>query len=592
MMGSLALFMGVLVAVHGAEGTGDLDQVVLQLKWRHQFQFAGYYAAVQQGYYREAGLSVLLLEAKPGVDSAEEVMRGKADFGVGTSELLLRRAKGEPVVLLATIFQHSPLVLLTRKSEQTADLQTLHDLPIMLEPQSAELLAYFKYEGIDPTKLQVVHHTFEVFDLIAGKVAAMSAYVTDEPFRMKQVGVDYMTFTPRAGGIDFYGDNLFTTEAQTRQYPERVRKFREASLRGWEYAMAHPEEIIDYIERNYQPKKKRAHLEFEAEQMRLLMHSGLIEVGHSNPGRWRHMANTYAEFGMMPMDFDLTGFLYDPNPRPDYRWAYWTLGIVTVVALIALGWILPLYRINQKLRAAKEAAETADQAKGRYLAFMTHELRTPLNGIIGVINLLRDSKLEAEQLHHVDLLDHAAQNQLRLINGVLDYAKLEADALELAQQPVDLRQLVEDLGELFRVVAKTKGIGVAVEFGAVPAVVITDAIRLRQILGNLLANAVKFTAQGEARLSVQAGGVLADGRVELRFIVSDTGIGMDAATLEKLFTPYMQGSPAVGREFGGTGLGLVIARRLARAMDGDITVESVAGEGSTFTVAVLAGRVD
>ena len=306
---AIVVCLGSVAVAKAEAGESGLESVVLQLKWRHQFQFAGYYAAVQQGYYREAGLDVLLVQAQPGVDSAEEVMQGRADFGVGTSELLLRRARGEPVVLLATIFQHSPLVLLARKEADIPDLQALHDQPIMLEPQSAELLAYFKYEGVDPEKLHLVHHNFEVLDLIAGKVAAMSAYVTDEPYRLKQAGMEYMIFTPRAGGIDFYGDNLFTTENQIRLHPERVRRFREASLRGWEYAMAHPEELIEYIQKQYQPKKSLGHLQFEAEQMKQLLHPGLIEIGHSNPGRWRHMANTYAEFGMMPKSFDLRGFL-------------------------------------------------------------------------------------------------------------------------------------------------------------------------------------------------------------------------------------------------------------------------------------------
>lgn len=563
--------------------------MVLQLKWRHQFQFAGYYAAVQQGYYREAGLNVLLVEANPGVDSADVVLRGKADFGVGTSELLLRRAQGDPVVLLATIFQHSPLVLLVRKTEETPDLQALHDLPIMLEPQSAELLAYFKYEGVDPEKLRIEHHTFEVYDLIAGKVAAMSAYLTDEPFRMKQAGVDYLIFTPRAGGIDFYGDNLFTTEAQIRQYPERVRKFREASLRGWEYAMDHPDEINDYIQWHHQPKKSRAHLDFEAEQMRQLLHPGLIEVGHSNPGRWRHMANTYAEFGMMPPDFDLTGFLYNPNPRPDYRWAYWSIGIISVVALVALGWVWPLYRINKKLRVAKETAEAADMAKGRYLAFMTHELRTPLSGIIGLIDLLRDSKLDADQRRSMDLLDHAAQTQLRLIDGVLDYAKLEAGRLELELAETDLSALIHELGNLFRVVAHRHGITLESEMKpGVPERVMIDPVRLRQILSNLLANAVKFTSTGGVRLTVENGGPTVAGGVHLVFTISDTGIGMDADTQARLFRPYVQGSVAVSRQFGGTGLGLHISRQLALMMGGDITVESTPGAGSTFTVRIVA----
>src|SRR5262249_7031250 len=130
----------------------------------------------------------------------------------GTSELLLLRSKGEPVVVLAAIFQHSPLVLLARKTDRIGDLQALHDQPVMIEPLSAELFAYFRNEGIDPAKLHIVPHSFDVNDLISGRVAAMSGYSTDEPFTLRQAGVDFLTFSPRAGGIDFYGDNLFTTE--------------------------------------------------------------------------------------------------------------------------------------------------------------------------------------------------------------------------------------------------------------------------------------------------------------------------------------------------------------------------------------------
>lgn len=586
---AIAICLGVAATVRADTSDEGLESVVLQLKWRHQFQFAGYYAAVQQGYYREAGLDVLILQAQPGMDSAEEVIRGKADFGVGTSELLLLRAKGKPVVVLATIFQHSPLVLLARKSPAIPDIQALHDQPIMLEPQSAELLAYFKYEGIDPDKLHIVHHTFESFDLIADKVAAMSAYVTDEPYRLKQAGVDYMIFTPRAGGIDFYGDNLFTTEDQIRLHPDRVRRFREASLRGWEYAMAHPAEIIEYIQKQYQPRMSLGHLQFEAEQMKQLLHPGLIEIGHSNPGRWRHMANTYAEFGMMPENFDLTGFLYDPNPTPDYRWAYWSIGIIGVIALAALGWLLPLQRLNRQLRAAKEAAEAADLAKTRYLAFMTHELRSPLNGIIGLIATMRDTSTEEGQRHDLDLMDHAAQTQLRLIDGVLDYAKLEAGKLDLDPVETNLTALIGELEALFAVVARQKGLSLIVELQPnLPRFLALDQMRVRQILSNLLANAVKFTASGEVRLKVTSLARPNTQKIELTFEVSDTGIGMDTGVKNRIFQSYAQADAATARRHGGTGLGLFIARKLANMMGGDIAVKSMPGQGSVFTVRIVA----
>ena len=143
-----------------------------------------------------------------------------------------------------------------------------------------------------------------------------------------------------------------------------MRAFREASLRGWEYAMAHPAEIIDLILRRYNTQgKSRAHLEFEADRTAELMHLGVIEAGHNNPGRWRHIADTYAELGMLPPDFSLSGFLYDPNPKPDYTWAYWTLGILSAIAVGALGWVLPLVRLNRRLaRSERQYRDLVEQA--------------------------------------------------------------------------------------------------------------------------------------------------------------------------------------------------------------------------------------
>lgn len=568
-----------------AADAGGLDHVTLQLKWKHQFQFAGYYAAISQGYYREAGLDVRLVEAQPDRDPVDRVLAGEADFGVGTSELLLLRGRGRPVVVLAAIFQHSPLVLLALHNAGGDDLQALAQHPIMIEPQSAELFAYFKYEGVNTGKLNLVHHTFGVADLLNGHVAAMSAYSTDEPFALKSAGIGYVTFTPRAGGIDFYGDNLFTTEAQISRHPDRVRKFREASLRGWDYALAHPPEIIALIREHYSQRKTVAHLTFEAEQTALLMHPGLIEVGHMNPGRWRHIADTYAEFGMLPRAFDLAGFLYDLNPQPDYRWAYWSIAVLGVVSLAALGWVLPLMRLNRQLRAAKEAAEAADMAKGRYLAFLAHEIRTPLNGIVGMVDLLKDEPPGTARREEVLMLDHPAQNLLQLVDNVLDQSKLGAGRLELEVQPVALTDFVAGLTGLYLPAARTKGLALRVELGAgVPAIIHTDAVRLRQILANLLSNALKFTATGGVELVVEP----VSGE-RLRFIVRDTGPGIPLEKRAQFFQPYLQADASIAWRFDGSGLGLSISRQLAQLLGGDITVGGTPGGGATFTLEIAAG---
>lgn len=327
-----------------------LDKVTLQLKWTHAFQFAGYYAAQEKGYYREAGLAVRIVEAAPGSDPVSNVLGGQAEYGVGTSSLLLLRNAGKPVVALGVIFQHSPYILLSR---QHGPIQSVHDLDgkrVMLEPQAEELLAYLKMEGIPLERVIRVEHSFDLQDLVTGKVDAISAYVINQPYYLDRAHYRYQTYSPRSAGIDFYGDNLFTTEQELKLHPERVKAFRAASLRGWQYAMSHPEEIADLIRAKYTQQHSRDYLLFQARQMLPLIRPELIEIGYMYPGRWRHIAETYVELGMLTKDFSLDGFLYEPNPQIDLSWLYRVLAgaLLLIVILIRFAWI------SKKLRLSEE----------------------------------------------------------------------------------------------------------------------------------------------------------------------------------------------------------------------------------------------
>lgn len=328
--------------------------VTLQLKWYHQFQFAGYYAALEQGYYREAGLDVTILEGDPERDPVTEVMSGRADFGIGASDLLLARASGKPVVALAVILQHSPLVLLARSGPRVISLQSLVGKEIRVVPHEYELNALFQSKGYTQSDFRLTPRTpHDIDDLVGGRVAAISAYSTDEPYFLDQRGADYHQISPRAAGIDFYGDTLFTDESHLKQSPEVVEAFRQASLRGWKYAMEHSREMAALIQARYAPAKQLDHLLFEARQMRVLMIPDVVEIGYMNEERWRHIATTYAELGMMTHDTPLAGFLYDPNPQRDVTWLY--LSTITGFGIALLVGAIGLYilHINRKLRASE-----------------------------------------------------------------------------------------------------------------------------------------------------------------------------------------------------------------------------------------------
>jgi diguanylate cyclase (GGDEF)-like protein len=313
--------------------------VTLQLNWKHQFQFAGYYAAIEKGYYREAGFEVRLVEAAEGVDPIDQVLAGHAQYGVGASELALRRGQGQPLVALAVVLQHSPLVLLARNDRA----QSVHELAgkrIMLVPHETELYAYLARESLPRSRIVEVPHSFNPGDLIKGRVDAVSGYSTDEPFLLRQAGLSYSAFSPRASGIDFYGDTLFTTEAQVRKSRARVDAFRLASLRGWRYAMDNSGEIADLIRSRHSTRHSREHLLFEAAELRRLMQPELVEIGHSNPGRWRHIANVYAEVGMLPQGREAVfdGLIFDPNPQTDLTWLYrgFAAAVIALLAIVAL----------------------------------------------------------------------------------------------------------------------------------------------------------------------------------------------------------------------------------------------------------------
>lgn len=236
-----------------------------------------------------------------------------------------------------------------------------------------------------------------------------------------------------------------------------------------------------------------------------------------------------------------------------------------------------------ELEASRDKANAASDAKSNFLAVISHELRTPMNGVLGAAQLMSATNLDGTQREYLSIIRNSGDSLLGLLTDILDLAKIEAGKMTFEVVDVDIAELARRGSAAFAAQAEAKGIRFVMECdGEVPTVVRGDSLRVGQVIQNLLSNAVKFTDEGEVRYTIR-GERLGERRCRLAFEVRDTGLGISAEDLERLFLPFTQVDSSSTRRFGGTGLGLTIARRIARVMSGDITVTSRPGEGSTFT---------
>jgi len=319
----LLVFSSILAAEETPPQQTKLETVNLQLKWFHQFQFAGYYAAKAKGYYQDAGLAVNFIERAPDINVVRQVVSGGAEYGIEDASLLVPYANGEPIKALAAIFQHSPFIFVSKQSSGIVSPYEMLDKRIMfgevdgVGADEAPLMALFVEYGVTKKLYTHIKPSFNFTDLAEDKIDVMSGYITNLPYYFQQQGIKINIINPLNYGIDFYGDLLFTSEKELKENPDRVSRFLEASLKGWQYALNNSEEIIQLINKSYSSKLDLDALRYEAKQIKRLILAESIPLGELKVERLRQVANIHTQLKLAPAlsDEALENFINSKIPK-------------------------------------------------------------------------------------------------------------------------------------------------------------------------------------------------------------------------------------------------------------------------------------
>jgi len=302
----------ILFTVLNAE---NIEKISLQLQWKHQFQFAGYYMAKEKGFFKEAGLEVEIKEFEKGINTTDEITFKRSDYAIGRASLVVDKSNGKDIVLLSSIFQSSPLVLLTTQVDKIDKIEDFKNKKIMLVNDSLRntaIKAMIVSQGITYEDVIKQKHSFNLDDLINNKTDLMTSYISNEPYMLKQRGYEYKVFAPKDYGYDFYSDLLFTSKEEVLNNPKRVKKFVSAVIKGWEYAFLNMEESVNIIYKKYNSQNKtKESLAYEAQALKELAKLNEYELGFIDKSKIKKMYAVYNLLGVVKNKIDIDSFVYD-----------------------------------------------------------------------------------------------------------------------------------------------------------------------------------------------------------------------------------------------------------------------------------------
>ena len=572
------------------------DKVKLFLKWKHQFQFAGYYAAKEKGFFKEEGLSVELIERDIAWNAPEKVSDKPGHYGVSDSSIVKYFLEDKEFIIVAPIFQHSPLVLATRAEDQILGPAGLKGKKVMYQKgvDDAVFSVMFNNYNVSPDEFTYVPHSFNSNDLIEKKVDAISVYQTNQTFYFEKRNIKINILNPLNYGVDLYGDMLFTNTREASLFPERVKAMRRAVIKGWYYALNNEEEIVNLILEKYNKEADFDQLIYEANETKKFIEAHNTPIGHISILRLERIANIYGVKNKKALE-NLENIIFDNYVKksnstlsPKFlRTLFVVLFILTILVIIALYFS---WKLKKEVEKKTLHIKNQQEQKDLFFSKLTHELRTPLNAITGSVFFLKDLEKSEEVDSYVKIIDQSSDNLLGLVNDILDFNKLEMKKVSLVREPTSLQSVIKECLTVHQIACQKKGIQLDSSFNKQEDIYIQlDILRFKQILNNLLSNAVKFTTKGSVVVNCSYT-EKEDDQYVIEVEVIDTGIGISSEKMETVFNPFEQADEKINSQYGGTGLGLGITKEIVQLFDGEISVSKNSPQGSIFKFSILCKK--